>query len=531
MKLERKLSVFLTLLLTIIIGGIGFVNFRQIKGSIELQMGNNAMDMAVTIASLDEISDNLASEKGYEKIQELVEDIRVKTRFQYIIVMDMDGVKHSYPYVSGLDKKYQNGDEERVLSSGQSYISADRNKLISAIRAFTPIYKDGEQVGAVVVGLLIETVNQELKFYYNSFWMTLTIGLILGVLGALYLSNDIKKSTFGLDPTEIAMLLGEREIVLHSLKNGILAVNQYGEIQFFNKVAEDVLRLSDAKIGDSINDTNNYYGEKLKAVFDNKTSVFNEEVPLSNGHILLCSHNLLIDKNEDIIGVVSSFQDLTEVKIMAEELTGIRALMSAQRAQSHEFMNRLHTISGLIQLEEYEDAISYISEVSNTRREIITILTKNIENVFVAGHLLAKYNKASEKKIKFEVKPLSHLKELPTALTEDKFCSIIGNLIENSIDELAGRNDGEITIFVGYDGDDLIIEVEDNGRGIDEANLKAVFEKGYSTKDGSRGYGLFIVKDIVEQSGGQIDIENDCGAKWSIIIPMEVTHNDQSTNR
>jgi len=531
MKLEHKLSVFLTILLTIIIGGIGFLNFNQIKGSMEVQMGNNAMDLAVTIASIEEIGEHLNDENNHKEVQEFVEKIRIKTRFQYIIVMDMDGVKHSYPYESGLDKKYQNGDEERVLSSGQSYISADRNKLISAIRAFTPIYHDGKQVGAVVVGILIDTVNQEVKSYYDNFWMTLIIALTLGILGALYLSNDIKKSIFGLDPKEIAMLLGEREIVLHSLKNGILAVNQHGEIQFFNKVAEDVLGLSNAKIGDPIKDTNNYYGEKLKRVFDNKTSVFNEEVPLSNGHVLLCSHNTLIDKNEDIIGIVSSFQDLTEVKIMAEELTGIRTLMSAQRAQSHEFMNRLHTISGLIQLEEYEDAIAYISEISNTRREIITILTKNIENVFVAGHLLAKYNKALEKKIKFEVKPLSHLKELPSSLTEDRFCSVIGNLIENSIDELAGRNDGEITIFVGYDGDDLIIEVEDNGRGIDEANLNAIFEKGYSTKDGSRGYGLFIVKDIVEQSGGQIDIENEHGAKWSIIIPMEVVYNDQSTNR
>lgn len=531
MKLEHKLSVFLTVLLAIIIGGIGFLNFNQIKASMEVQMGNNAMDLAVTIASIDEIGESLILEDDHEKIQELVENIRVKTRFQYIIVMDMQGVKHSYPYEGGLDKKYQNGDEDRVLNDGESYISADRNTFISAIRAFTPIYHDGKQVGAVVVGLLIDTVNQEHKSHYDNFWMTLIIGLTLGILGSLYLSNDIKKSIFGLDPTEIAMLLGEREIVLHSLKNGILSVNQHGEIQFFNKFAEEVLDLSMAKFGDHIKDTNSYYGDKLKSVFDNKTPVFNEEVPLKNGHVLLCSHNLLIDKNEDVIGVVSSFQDLTEVKIMAEELTGIRALMSAQRAQSHEFMNRLHTISGLIQLEEYEDAIAYISEVSNTRREITTILTKNIENVFVAGHLLAKYNKALEKKIKFEIRPLSHLKELPISLTEDRFCSIIGNLIENSIDELAGRNDGEIAIFVGYEEDDLVIEVEDNGRGISEENLESIFEKGYSTKDGSRGYGLFIVKDIVEQSGGHIDVENDHGAKWSIVIPMEVTNNDQSTNR
>ncbi len=522
MKLEHKLSVFLTILLTIIIGGIGFINFQQVKGSIELQMGNNAMDMAVTIASFDEIGEHLAYNRKHEKIQELVESIRVKTRFQYIIVMDMEGVKHSYPYEDGLDKKYRNGDEERVLSNGESYISADRNKLISAIRAFTPVYYNGKQVGAVVVGLLIDTVDQELKTHYSNFWLTLIIGLTLGIIGALYLSNDIKKSIFGLDPKEIAMLLGEREIVLHSLNNGILSVNQYGEIQFFNKFAEEVLELSCAKFGDPIYEFNKYYADKLKSVYDNKKPVFNEEVPLSNGRVLMCSHNLLIDKNEEVIGVVSSFQDLTEVKIMAEELTGIRALMNAQRAQSHEFMNRLHTISGLIQLEEYEDAISYISKISNTRQEITTILTKNIENVYVAGHLLAKYNKASEKKIEFLINSNSKLKDLPESLTEDKFCSMLGNLIENSIDELIGKEDAKISIFIGYEDDYLVVEVEDNGGGIPESAIAGIFEKGYSTKDGSRGYGLFIVKDIVEKCSGHIDIESDYGVKWSILIPMEV---------
>lgn len=209
---------------------------------------------------------------------------------------------------------------------------------------------------------------------------------------------------------------------------------------------------------------------------------------------------------------------------MAEELTGIRNLMNAQRAQSHEFMNRLHTISGLIQLEEYDDAIDYISQVTAKQKGIVTTLTKNIENVYVAGHLLAKYNKTSEKKIDFNLKPNSKLKELPSLLSEDEFCSVIGNLVENSIDELCGSEDGKISIYIGYEDDELIIEVDDNGKGIDEAVFENIFDRGFSTKDGSRGYGLSIVKGIVDKCHGTITIENDNGAKWTVSIPMEVSN-------
>lgn len=526
MKLEHKIGFFLTVLLTVVIGGIGILNFSQVKDSLEVQMGNNAMDMAVTIASLDEIGKNLSTESNHDAIQDMVENIRVKTRFQYIIVLDMKGIKYSYPYDSGLGKPYRSGGEEEVLNSGTSYISADRNKLISAIRAFTPIYYNGEQVGAVVVGLLIDTVNQEVKVHYSNFWLTLLTGLSLGIIGSLYLSNDIKNSIFGLDPKEIAMLLSQREIVLHSLKNGIVTVDNKGKLQFFNKVAEDVLELDESSHGNYLYMINSDYSEKLKKVFDSRTPVFNEELKLKNGRILLCSHNLLTGKNDEALGVVSSFQDMTEVKTMAEELTGIRNLMNAQRAQSHEFMNRLHTISGLIQLEEYDDAIDYISKITTKQKNIVNTLTKNIENVYVAGHLLAKYNKTSEKKIDFNLKPNSKLKELPPLLSEDEFCSLIGNLVENSIDELCGSDNGKISIYIGYEEDELIIEVDDNGRGVDESVIDSIFDRGFSTKDGSRGYGLSIVKGIVDKCHGMISVENDEGAKWTISIPMEVNNDN-----
>ncbi|QCX34882.1 PAS domain-containing protein [Caloramator sp. E03] len=146
-------------------------------------------------------------------------------------------------------EKYNDGGEERVLKYGESYISKDKNALISAIRAFVPIYYNGQQVGAVLVGLLTDTVYNELAAHILWFKITLIVGLLIGIISAAILANLIKKTIFGLEPSEIALLLGQRDLILQSIKNGILAVDKNGNILFFNKVAKDIFNFKNEDIG------------------------------------------------------------------------------------------------------------------------------------------------------------------------------------------------------------------------------------------------------------------------------------------
>lgn len=519
MKLQYKITLFITIILLIVIGSIGFLSYNQIKNTIETQMGNNAMDLAVTIASMDVIRENLATTKDYQVIQKVIENIRKKTRFQYIIVMDMDGIKYSYPIEYDLGKKYISGGEERVLKKGEAYVSEDKNVLISAIRAFVPIYYNDKQVGAVVVGLLNSKVYSEIKPHILMFWFSLLFGLIIGVIGAYILSHNIKKSTFGLEPKEIALLLGERDNIIQSLKYGVIAINNHGEIILFNKTARHVLKFKEDDLGKNIQEINKEYGDHVFKVLKTKKSIYDQEVKISATKTLLCSHTLLKNYNDDIIGVVSSFQDMSDVKRMAEELTGIKKLTDDLRAQNHEFLNKLHTISGMIQLKEYDEALRYISEISHKRNNILSILSYRIKDAHVAGILLGKYNKAVESKVELIIDPNSYLGEIPSTITADDICSILGNLIENAIEELQGRSDGKIFIRINSSREGLRIEVKDNGYGIDEKIKDKIFQKGITTKNGSRGIGLSIVKKIIDNANGSIEILNDSGTIWNIFIP------------
>ncbi len=521
MKLQFKIALFLSVMLILVVGGIGFMTFGYLERTLETQMGNNAMDLAVTVAAMPEIRTGLAAHSDDGTIQARVEDFRKQTRFQYIIVMDMSGIQYSYPSENLLGQRYRNGGEEQVLSTGEAYVSADRNELISAIRAFAPVYADGRQVGAVLVGLLTDTVYKEVGTQIRNLETTLVVWLLVGILGAAILSLNIKRTIFGLEPKEIALLLGQRDIILQSLNNGVLTIDNSGKILLFNKLAKDILGLSPEDVGKPLSDYSDVYAQQMLRTLDSKETILNQEIRLSPGKTILCSHTPLRDHRGEFIGVVSNIQDLTQVKLMAEELTGYQKMTNALRAQNHEFMNKLHTISGLIQLEAYDEAEDYIAEVSDQRERMSGVINDRIENTHVSAILLAKYNRATEAKIDMEIDPASYLNRLPDQITEDELCSVLGNLIENAIDELVKMEGGEIYVSITSDEEALEVIVSDNGPGIQEDLADKIFERGVTTKAGSRGYGLSIVKEIIDEAGGTIELDNELGAEWRITIPYE----------
>jgi len=86
---------------------------------------------------------------------------------------------------------------------------------------------------------------------------------------------------------------------------------------------------------------------------------------------------------------------------------------------------------------------------------------------------------------------------------------VLGNLIENALDALAGQADGEVSVLLHYQNGWLACVVSDDGPGIPPDKLEAIFEKGFSSKGEERGVGLFLAKQQLENLGGTIAVESE----------------------
>ncbi len=527
MKLHIKIMVIMSALIIGIITFLFVAFSQQLNNNMEDQMGISALDFAKAVASLEEVKSGLADHVAYSEVNRFIESIRVNTQYQYVIVMDMEGVQYSYPYESGVGKPYKNGGEKRVLSEGVPYVSADRNELISAIRGFSPVFYEGKQVGAVLVGLLTDEVQRETLTNRRHLEYALAIGLFVGVLIAVFLSMNIKKSIFGLEPYEIAMLISERELIFNSIDLCLLSVDKEGKILFFNQPTQNLLHLPDHAKGQSLDNYHKALTNLFLDVLIREQDQYNEQVIFSERQHLVVSCCLMYDPNKEIVGLVSTISPMNKAIELAYELTDYKDMVESLRAQNHEFLNKLHTLGGLIQLGNSEEALDYIDVLSVRSEGLTHILGEHIQNKKVAGLLLSKYNKYVEGKVEFELIHDSQMSSLPYGITEEGICSIIGNLLDNSYEAVKDMEPSQrpkIEVMIQSDEFQFEMYVNNNGPIIEEENLVKIFEKGFSTKDSSvkkRGQGLYIVKQLVEQMDGEVTLENDEGVTWYVAIPKE----------
>jgi len=460
--------------------------------------------------------------KDSSKIPELnvhIEKIRAETNVDFIVVFNMDSVRLTHPVKENIGRKFEGGDEIRVLKEAEKYISQARGTLGISLRAFVPIIYEGRQLGAVCVGSTVVEISKEILIKAQQFIPFIFIGLFLGSYCAVVLAATIKDEILGLEPREITLLLKEKETILDNVKEGIITLNENGELIQYNREASRILGLT----GNDININIDELAKINKIIPDLKNLETNNdfEVNVRPGVTILCKYNILKNDKKQIIGHVINFRDLSEVKKMSEELTGIQKMAWSLRAQNHEFMNKLHTISGLIQLEEYDEAIKYISKTANSGNDITGIITGKIKNLNIAALLLAKYYKAEELRIKFEIDKNSGLATLPDLISGDDLGSVIGNLIENALEAVNVDGTGKVYFKISQTENVLIIEVKDNGPGITDDIKAKIFERNFSTKTEHHGYGMYIVKNIIENANGKITLSLDNGTAWHIEIPMK----------
>lgn len=98
--------------------------------------------------------------------------------------------------------------------------------------------------------------------------------------------------------------------------------------------------------------------------------------------------------------------------------------------------------------------------------------------------------------------------------------TVLGNLIENALDAMSGQAEGEIGLLLHYQDGWLSGEVSDDGPGIPENNIDAIFNKGFSTKGENRGVGLFLANQQLRELGGTLAVESEPGVFTQFFVHL-----------
>lgn len=479
------------------------------------------LQSAKTISFLPSIteSDNL---KDNEKIQTLTNQYIFENDIDFVIVKNKEGTILSHPNPSMIGEHEPYEEDMRANIFGAYYTEVTDKYIEPAVIAIAPVYTGNEVrqlSGVVKVGYFESKITEKVlnKLYQLSFIIIFFI--ILSFFISRWFGKYIKSETLGYEPKEITMILKNRENIFSALDEGIIAADLSGKIIYVNKAARKYLGNSaDTHMNNNIHD---YFQNDLERYLDQNDSnngIRYFETYLDDKEIVVIVNNLY--EKEDRSGHVIILRDMTEMSELSNKLTIVESLFDDLRAQSHEYKNRLHLISGLLEMQKYHG----IRDVLDDEIDNLDLYEKNligIEEDRIKALLIAKMNKATERQVNFKINNQSQMIPISNKHKINSLITIISNLIDNSIEAVLDKNEPEINFYIGYFDGWLEIVVQDNGGGInDEENI---FKKGYSTKNGgiNRGYGLYNVTANVELLEGYIDVKSRNGQTvFTVEVPI-----------
>jgi two-component system CitB family sensor kinase len=506
----------------------------NLKGQFNRQYEQRALAVAETLASQRAVISGVEASRPDPAgvVQRLAMAAQAGTGALFVVITDARGIRYSHPDVAligkpvyrdkepGSTEPYRTGKPWMGLQTGTLGLTLRSQVPTLTARGKAPIFDGSRLVGQVSVGFTTAQVSSQLATGVLPTLGALLLAVLgVGVLAALALSRRLKRQTFGLELGEIAALLQEREAMLHGIREGVLGYDNNERVLLANDAARSLLRLPPDFLGRPVREL--LPPGRLGDIASGKVS--GADMPaLAEGRVLTVNRMPIRQGGRHHLGWVVTFHDRTEPETLRRELDEAIGLTEALRAQSHEFSNRLHTLVGLIELGQYEEAIRFVTDVSAARDAMTEQLKEAIGDSKLVALILAKSALADERAVRLRVADDCHVDGEITDISE--VLTVTGNLIDNAIEATAqvkGKRWVELTVVSA--GADLLIRVRDNGPGVPDEVREDIFTDGFTTKSSPagarRGLGLALVRQITERRGGMISVGRDRGAVFTAVLP------------
>ncbi|MFQ3590820.1 MAG: ATP-binding protein [Chloracidobacterium sp.] len=407
------------------------------------------------------------------------------------------------------------------------------------------------KVGLLVGGYAI--VEQNERYLQNNPLLYVVAILALTVLGG-QLAERLRRSDAELEAAarDLAQLRAFNERIVESVKSGLVTIDLSGRIVTFNRAAEEITGyrmkvVRNKHLRDIFGELDcNFEPERLPVTPQkDEFRRFEADCQAADGRTLRLGFAMspLTSESDDITGYVLSFQDLTEIIKLEEEIRRqdrLAALGKMAAGIAHEIRNPLAAMRGSIQMLQSELRLDdeqarlmriILRESDRLNRTIEDFLKyarpRSLQPVAVnlerlIGDTLSLLQHSSETRTDHEI-TLQSPPDLPAIVADsDQLKQVIWNLARNAIQAMP--HGGKLSVTLRPLADQIEIRLTDTGTGFPKDNLERPFEPFNSNREGGTGLGMAIVYQIVSDHGGRISIHNrtdgTTGAEVIVTLPQ-----------
>lgn len=378
-----------------------------------------------------------------------------------------------------------------------------------------------------------------------------TIGFFHDLREELRIQNELEQTQIQLLQAEKMASQSRIRTIIESLPIGVVVTNENGHVILMNESFKNHLSLdSGCKTGKPFHAYIEDEGlcnfvKSISSKNTNAEKINSYEFALSDNKYLLARGKAVWGVNREHLGAVTTIVDITAMKVMdrlkSEFVAKVSHELQSPLATIHQ---QLATVLGDMVSEEPETGHYILERAKERTRGLISLIRdlldlsrieegsslfkpKKIHIEKILGQIIESLKAtAAEKKQTLE----SELPDSPLPLVEiDPLAleSVFTNLITNAIHYT--QEGGSIVVRAFTDGQAIVVQVKDNGFGIEKQHLNHIFERFYRVQNektmfiSGTGLGLPIAKEILDMVGGRIDVDSTPGkgSTFSVHLPIK----------
>ncbi|AKL20051.1 MULTISPECIES: sensor histidine kinase DpiB [Citrobacter] len=535
-SLAFPLRIFLLILVVsvFIIAALAQYFTASFEDYLAAHVRDMAMNQAKIIASNESII-TAVKHRDYKRLATIADKLQSGTDFDYVVIGDTNSIRlyHPNPEKIGYPMQFT---KPGALEKGESYFITGKGSIGMAMRAKTPIFDDdGKIIGVVSIGYLISKIDSWRSDFLLPMAGVFILLLLVLMLLSWFFAAHIRRQMLGMEPKQIARVVRQQEALFSSVYEGLIAVDPDGYITAINRSARKMLGLSSPG--------RKWLGKPVSEVvqpadfFTQQIAEKRQDAMVNFNGLSVIANREAIRSGDELLGAIISFRSKDEIATLNAQLTQIKQYVESLRTLRHEHLNWMSTINGLLQMKEYDKVLAMVQGESQAQQQLIDSLRGAFADRQVAGLLFGKVQRARELGLTMTIVPGSQLHQLPEGLDSTEFAAIVGNLLDNAFEASLRTQQGNkvVELYLSDEGDDVIIEVADQGCGVPEALREKIFEQGVSTRTdepGEHGIGLYLIASYVRRCDGVITLEDNspCGTLFSLFLPKVKKNNDGTIN-
>lgn len=222
-----------------------------------------------------------------------------------------------------------------------------------------------------------------------------------------------------------------------------------------------------------------------------------------------------------IVFLIFSIIYWIKVKDRADKIYKLNETLEIKNSELKEIKNsygmQMSSLYELCMMEQYDNVKNFLKSIINVQgnsNESASNMNNDSLLAYATRHV-------QSQDIKITVNDTANLKLLP--MSELELYRIVVNIVNNAVKAMKGK--GTLTISSYNKLENVFIEIENDGEKIPEEYIDKIFQAGFTTKkdmDKNHGYGLNIVKELIENCNGRIFVDsNEVRTKFTIKLPME----------